>query len=179
MIVYWVAAIETLIYLSAIPLHIAIYIRATDGFAISAGFSLFEKRFARKRAFRRLGRAQKAKRNRPSGKSMPRKVRLIIHMLRHLKQIRIHFRGTLGLGDAASTALIYGSIQSLKYALHPFYPNLRLDILPDFNGEKSHAEIQGMISVHTGQIIYAALSGAVKNANRRVTQWISIRLKAS
>lgn len=179
MIVYLVAAIETLIYLSAIPLHIAIYIRTTDGFAVSAGFSLFEKRFAQRRAFRRLGRAQKAKRKRRSDKSMPRRVRLILHMLRHMEHISIHFKGAMCLGDAASTALIYGSIQSLRYTLHPFYPNLSLDILPDFNGEKSHVEIQGMISLHTGQIIYAALSGAVKNTNRRVKQWISIRLKAS
>ncbi|MBR6767227.1 MAG: hypothetical protein IKM02_04680 [Clostridia bacterium] len=179
MIVYLVAAIEILLYLCAVPLHIAVCFQAGDSFSTSAAFSFFEGRFAKRRAFMRLERAEKKPPDAHKGISMPRKVRLILHILRHMDSISIKIHGNVSTSDAAATALICGCARSVEYALRPFFPGLMLDIFPDFTGEKFRTELYGMISLRSGQIIRAALKGALKNANRRITQWISIQSKAS
>ena len=43
MIVYWVALLETLVYLCAVPLHVAFFFHTENGIKVSAGFSFFEK----------------------------------------------------------------------------------------------------------------------------------------
>ncbi|MBE5773574.1 MAG: DUF2953 domain-containing protein [Clostridiales bacterium] len=176
MIVYWVAALEILAYLVAVPLHLAVFLRTQGGMSASAGFSLFEARFARRSAMKKLGRDADAKK--PGGNAS-RKTRFILRLARDTRRLSLTVRGSFSTGDAASTALASGLIRASEASFAPFFGKLSLNLTPDFNASSSYADIQGMISLHLGQIIYATVYGAIKNTNRRITQWISIRSKAS
>ena len=174
MIVYWVALLEFIFYLCAVPLHIAVYFRAGQDLKAAAAFAPFEKRYAQRRAAVRL-----TKQNKPRKSGAPKNVRLLLRMVLRLRRGRIRIYGRLSTGDAAGTSLLIGGIQAAECSLKPFIPDMRLRITPDFNASRSYAELEGMITLRSGQIILAAVSGAVKNTGRRITQWISIRSKAS
>jgi len=178
MIVYWVALIQTAIYLCAVPMHVAIYFRTSGGFKLSAGFSVFEMRFARKRAIERIDKAPDKTENRHKY-SVPERAHFIVRTALHTHRIRLNIRGSFSTGDAAATALFYGSINALKHTLHPHFHQISIDIMPDFSSSRSYADLDGMISLRSGQIIRAALSGAVKNTTRRIKQWINTPSKAS
>ena len=177
MIVYWVALLETLVYLCAIPLHVAVFFHTENGIKVSAGFSLFEKRFAQKRAYRRL--TKDNSKHPKDAHAFPYHARLLIRILLRLRYGRIYVHGSFSTGDAAHTALIMGSINAIEYALRPFIPHMYLNISPNFNASISYARFDGMISLRSGQIILAAISGAMKNTGRRIAKWINIPSKAS
>ena len=177
MIVYWVALIEALFYLCAIPLHIAVYFRSGDGLRFSAGLAVFEGEYARRRAFRRLSKEKRPFEDMISGFT-PSRARLALDILPHPRVVSIRVNGSFSAGDAAVTAMLTGGIRALECAFRPLFADMVFRVTPDFNASRSYADLCGMISLRSGQIIYAALSGAVKNTNRRVTQWINIRSKA-
>lgn len=178
MIVYWVAVIETLLYACAVPLHIAVCLKAGQGLKASAGFALFEKRFAESRAAKRLSGCGRS--GRGDGRTrIPGSIRFLLRMLAPLRRSRIRVTGCVSAGDAAGTALFIGGIRAAECTLIPFFPELSFNIVPDFNASISYVDIDGMITLRSGQIIVAALSAALKNTSRRITQWISIRSKVS
>lgn len=172
MIVYLVAAAQALVYVAAVPLHLAFCLQTRGGLRFGAGVSAFERRFALRSARRRLARR---KRRRPkSGKKPP--FGLLMKMLRRLRLEGFTLRGRLNLGDAAATALACGALRSLEAGLHGAVPGVRLRVTPDFS-DVPCAELQGMIRARTGQIIYAAARGGLDDANGRIAQWINTRLK--
>ena len=174
MIVYWVALTEILFYLWMTPVHVAVYLQAGDGFRVSSGSALFEKRFARKRALSGGGR----RRSKGRSASSFGRVKMILRTSSALSGAGIVLRGRFSAGDAAGTAVLSGMIGTVEAALRVFIPKTQFALTPDFASSRSYAEIYGMISLRSGQIIHAALSGAFKNTNRRISQWISTRLKA-
>ena len=159
------------------------------------GFSAFERRFALNAALRRLARGPKPGKRPPVGR--------LAKALRRLKP-EITLRGRLNLGDAAATALACGALRSLEAAQRGAAPALwgvlsaqrgaasaqrgaapaqrgaapalRLRVVPEFQGEPG-VELQGMIRARAGKIIYAALRGGIDEANGRIAQWKSTRLK--
>ena len=178
MIVYWIAAAEIVFYLSAVPLRMAFCLRNENGWHFGAGIGIFERRFARKRAMARMRDPERSPNAFAKG-HVSRGVRFFADIIRHLRIEQLSLKGTLSLGDAASTALVSGFIQAGGSALHAVIPRLSLNVHPEFNASRIHIELQGMISVRFGQIILAVLISALNYANGRIAQWINTRLKAS
>ena len=87
--------------------------------------------------------------------------------------------GTVGLSDAAATALICGAANSLDAALFAVTRRARISLRPDFAAASAHAELSGMISLRVGHIMLAALLGAWEYGLGRLKTWKSIPLKAS
>lgn len=175
MLVYWVAGAQLLFYLCCTPFCINARLIIGDEVQLEMGFSLFE---ARRPHFKKHSKFQKK-----PGSIVPKapsalEIQYLRGLFRHLNAFDLRLSGVLCLGDAAQTALMVGCIRNIEYALHPFWPNLRLNIQPDFSGDQRRIDIQGMIALPIGQIIYAALWGTWKHINRRIAQWIDIRLKA-
>ena len=168
MIVYLVAAAQALYYLGAVPLCLAVCVQTRRGPRFAVGLSAFERRFALRSALRRIRSGQPGKRRR-KGRSPSV---WLYRMLRHLRADEIRLRGTVCLGDAAATAMVCGGLRGLESALAGAAPRVRLRVDPVFQGAPD-VDIQGMIRVRTGQIIRAALRGALKTAKERIAQWTS------
>lgn len=98
---------------------------------------------------------------------------------RHLKLLSLTMDGTIGLSDAAATALICGAANSLDAALFAVAKRARVSLRPDFAAASAHAELSGMISLRAGHIMLAALLGAWEYGLGRLKTWKSIPLKAS
>lgn len=199
MIVYLIAAAQALFYLASVPLHLAVCLRTRGGLRIGVGVSAFERRFALNAALRRLARG-------PGRKPKPGKKPPVGRLAKAIRRLKpqITLRGRLNLGDAAATAMACGALRSLEAALWGVLPAqrdaipaqrgavpvqwgaapaqrgaapaLRLRVAPEFQGEPG-VELQGMIRARAGKIIYAALRGGIDEANGRIAQWKSTRLK--
>lgn len=176
--VYWVAATQILFYLSAIPLQLAFFLKAENSIRFGAGIGFFEMRFALRRALSNMDHPKKKKRL-PFFSNLPKSGRLLWRFFREIDIKDFIICGQLSLGDAASTALICGSLPALEHALHPFLPGIRLRIQPCFNSPNMHIDLQGMISLRTGQIMLAVIISAFNYVNRRIAQWIDTPSKAS
>lgn len=180
MIVYWVAAVEVLFYLSAVPLRMAFYLRSENGLQFGAGVGVFERRFAQRSALARLtGEKPMPAPKKFSWEKLPAIAKLSLQFLRNIHIDQFSLYGRFSLGDAASTALVCGGVNALECALHAVWPKIRMNLQPDFNTSNVHIELQGMIYVRIGQIMFAATISALNYANGRITQWIDTRLKAS
>lgn len=162
-----VTAAVSLFYLGAIPVCFAFHWRSSTG--LGYGISVFEGRFARKQALR----------PRPMKPSKPKpKPRIsdvlpaLKYLLKHLEFFRLG--GTLGTGDAAATALLCGSVQSVGYALEGVSNrHIHIALIPDFYADCIQADLSGMISLRAGHIMLAALLGVYEYASGRISQWIS------
>lgn len=175
MLVYWVAGAQLLFYLCCTPFCINVRLIIGDDLQLQTGFSLFE---ARRPHSEKHSKFQKKAGSIVSKAPSALEIQCLQGLFRHLNAFDVRLSGVLCLGDAAQTALMVGIIRNVEYTLHPFWPKLRLNIRPDFSGDQHRIDIQGMIALPIGQIIYAALRGTWKHINRRIAQWIDIRLKA-
>ena len=174
MLVYIVALLEALGYLSAVPVCAAFWLSAGDGLRFGVGVAAFERRFAMRRA-RRAGLHPKGKPKRGQrGVS-----RQLWRSLSNLRGLGFSLRGSLGLGDAAATALACGLLRSLAAALGIRADRVVIDVAPLFDSPEPRAELQGMIRVRTGQLITAVALSRFNAMNRRIAEWTSIRSKAS
>lgn len=176
--VYWVAAAQILFYLNAIPIRLILLIESENGVQFGFGVALFEKRFAWRRALANMGLPQK-QRGTPSVEKLSKHKALLFHFFKALHFDELSFHGEVAFKDAAATALICGSFTIFEYILRPFFPKLSLQIAPQFNKSAPHIHLNGMISLRTGQIISAVTISALYYVNRRISQWINSRLKAS
>lgn len=176
--VYWVAAAQILFYMSAIPLQLAFYLKTENGIHFGAGIGFFEMRFAQHRALSNMDHPKKKKRM-PLFSKLPKSGRLLWRFFREIDIREFAICGQLSLGDAASTALICGSLPAIEHALYPFMPGIRLRIQPYFNSSEMHIDLQGMISLRTGQIMLAVIISAFNYVNGRIAQWIDTPSKAS
>ena len=152
MLVYLVALFEALAYLSAVPVCAAFWVSTEGGLRAGVGLGLFERRFAYRRA--RSNSKPLAEGKPKDGKrgGMGRGLTL----LRRLSIDSVSLRGSLGLGDAAATALACGALQALAASLGARASRVELAIAPDFSGDGLRAELRGMIRARAGQIILAA-----------------------
>lgn len=176
--VYWVAAAQILFYLSAIPLQLVFCLKAGNDIRFGAGMGLFEMRFARRRALSNMDQPKK-KRRMPFFSNLPKSGKLLWRFFKEIDIREFTIRGQLSLGDAASTALLCGSLPAFEHALRPFLPGIRLRIQPCFNSSNMHIDLQGMISLKTGQIMLAVITSAFNYVNGRIAQWTDTPSKAS
>lgn len=171
-----------LFYLSAIPIQIAFSLRYDGALRFGAGFSAFEPRRARRRA-----RTASPKKQSAAKKWTPKHpiallratLKAFFSLSRHLKLLSLTMDGTVGLSDAAATALICGAANSLDAALFAVTHRARVSLRPDFAAASAHAELSGMISLSVGHIMLAALLGAWEYGLGRLKTWKSIPSKAS
>lgn len=156
------------VYLPAIPVKFAWIARFAASPSFGAGFSIFEGRFAMKRAqMRCMG----------EKKHLPwHKTELELHrpavlsaawhaaryLIKRLQLEKLEAKGRLCLSDAARTALICGGLRSLDGALAACTNShrIRLHPEPDFSAGSGDFMICGMLSARLGHIIIAALIGA-------------------
>ena len=175
------AAIVFLIYFFCIPVVLAVRIRTTPTPGFGAGIALFEGRFALRQAEKRIN-AKKKRSSRIkifSGMEKSSALRTLKYLLRHTKIENLSLRGSIGMDDAAATALICGGAEAVKAAMLPFdwAKRISLDLSPDFSGGRSEIEFTGMFSMRAGHIICTALRCAVYLAKGRTAKWKSTRLK--
>lgn len=159
-----------LFYLAAIPVHCALKL---DSRGVSVGVSIFVRQFAVQNA-RPIPHSQRKKHKKPPILLFLRAMRAFIA---HLHPSECAFTGAIGIGDAASTALVCGVLGMLDRSLHPVAPCVRIQIAPDFS--QSGVQITGILSARAGNIMLAALFGAQIYLSGRIQTWKSTRLKAS
>ena len=180
MVVYWVAAAELLFYLCAVPLRMAFCLRSEGEIKFGAGIGFFERRFALNQALARLsGEKPAGKFFKLRWKNIPDAGKLIWGFVKRIQIDQVSLYGRFSMGDAASTALICGGVNALACALRAATPKVSMNIHPEFNHSSVHIELQGMICVRTGQVMFAAILSGLNYANGRIAQWISTQLKAS
>lgn len=188
MTVYLAALLTFGFYLSAVPVKFALILRVTNRPGFGAGTSIFEGRFALRRANRRaLGEKKHLpwKRADTDLKKFPMLLQITSSIRKSVRVDALHIHGTVGLPDAAQTALVCGLVRSAEGALGAcLAPGaVRFSIEPDFSGGGSDLLLWGMFSISAGQIIRGALNGAWKNLSesisRRIPKWTSIPLKIS
>ena len=147
MIPYIVAIVEGLFYLMCVPVHLALVFEGGAGLKVGAGVSAFAGQRARRRAASDLSGGSK--------KSGPEPGR-VWSVLRRMRFERMEIYGTLGLGDAASTALLCGAVNGAFGSLRGRAAHFRADVRPDFSSPL-RVELRGMLTARTGQIIRAIL----------------------
>ena len=174
MLIYIVAAVEALAYLSAVPVCAAFSLSTEGGLRFGVGLGAFERRFALRRARRASVSADKKPRRR--GRGDPKR---LWQMVSRLRGADIRLSGRLGLGDAAATAVACGALGALGTALGARAGRVRIDVAPRFDSCELSAELRGMIRARSGQIISAMASGQIDAISRRISKWKSIRSKAS
>ena len=188
MTVYLAAFLTFSFYLSAVPVKFALILRITDHPGFGAGTSIFEGRYALRKANRRaLGEKKHLPWNRAGAelKKSPALIRITRDLLKSTSVEALHIQGKIGLPDAAQTALVCGLARSAEGALGAcMAPGaVRFAVEPDFSGGGSDLLLWGMFSISAGHIILGALNGAWKNLSesisRRIPKWTSIPLKIS
>ena len=176
------AILATLAYLSAMPLRFAFLLRRGEAARFAVGVGLFEARFARRAAERRLSRPARSRRRRHpiSPRSLGPLWRAGRYLLRHLRLDALEARGSLGLGDAALTALVCGEANALACtAAAAADAALRAEVRPDFSAAAFTGEFSGMLTVRAGHIILAAIIGIFDYGSGRLAAWTDTRLKTS
>ena len=171
-------------YLSAVPVKFALMLRVSSQPGFGAGTSVFEGRFALKKANRRaLGEEKHLpwKRAGADLSKIPSKIKLARHFLKSVRLESLRAQGRIGLPDAAQTALACGFARAAEGALSACAgPGaVRFAVDPDFSGGGIELVLWGMFSVSAGHIILGALNGAWEIISRRIQQWTGTPLKIS
>ena len=174
MLVYIVAIAQSLGYLLSVPVCGAFWLSAGDGLRFGTGLGAFQRRFALRRARRAGLRAKRRPKRRKKGGPA-----WTLRTLARLRGAGLTLRGSLGLGDAAATAVTCGLVEALAAAVGSRAGRVEVDVAPLFDAPEPRAELQGMIRVRSGQIIGAAARGGIAELNRRIAKWTDIRSKAS
>ena len=159
MVVYLVAALEALAYLSAVPVCAAFCLDSENGLRAGAGVGAFGAGGALRRARRAMDRARRRGRARVG-------LRRGLGFLRRLRPRAFRLRGRVALGDAAATALACGALISLGEALRGRIQSAEVDVVPAFDGEFS-LELRGMICATAGQIMVAAITSGIDQSHGR------------
>lgn len=175
------AALVFALYLLAVPVKLALCFRSYPKPDFAAGFALFEERFARRGAQERLLGEKKRvpwKKLRLDSQKI-HALPALKYLLRHATIEHISLTGSIGMENAAATALICGASTAAAAAVAPLSwgNKIELALSADFSGKPSRICFSGMISIRIGHIICAALIAAIQLVSERTSQWKSIRLK--
>ena len=133
MIVFFVAILESVFYLCAIPVKLSVRL---DDFRAGSQLSVFGARLN-------------------SGKGKGPNAMRVIRIIRHIRFERLEARGRVCLGDAAATALLCGGMTAALNALPARSKAVRLT--PDFRSDRVAVHLCGMLRARSGQIILAML----------------------
>ena len=148
MLVYAVAAVQLLVYLWAIPIHLAIRVDGGGGLRFGAGLSAFDRRAAGLRAARRL-----SQHDRQSNADFGR----ILRIIRRLTVNRLILEGRLGTGDAALTALACGALTALARGVGTRAARCRVAVKPEFPAERPAIALRVAVSFRAGPLVRALL----------------------
>ncbi len=146
--VYLVALLEALFYLSRVPVNLALAFDLDMGLKLGAGVSAFERRYARRRALKRL--------SSPDAGGDGPDARTVWRVLRRMRFERVELTGRVALGDAGLTALLCGALNGLACAAAGHADRVRSRVAPDFSNA-FRLELRGMLRARTGQIIIAII----------------------
>ena len=164
MTVFFAAGAALLFYICAIPVKFALLLRLGGGPGFGTGVSIFESRFALRSAHARaLGKKKRRARKKGglNAEKLQAAFRTAGHLLRRGRLERLRLEGSIALPDAAQTALICGSLNSLNAALQPLLPGrVNLQLQPQFSASAGSAVLCCIVSMPLGYIISAALMGA-------------------
>ena len=166
-----VAILQTLVYLSTVPICAAFSLSTRNGLRIGVGVSAFERRFALRRAEADGLPAKGRRRGRKVG-------RLLWRSAKRLRGARIRLQGRLDLGDAAATATACGALRAVVAALGSRVGRVEVNVVPLFAGDGLCVELTGMIRLRSGQIISVIAMNGIDSISRRLAKWTDIRLKA-
>lgn len=162
MMVYVVALLDALIYLSAVPVCAAFCLNLRDGLRAGAGVGAFQSRGALRRARRQMARGGPVSIGPNIGPGAA------LRFVRGLRVDRVSLQGRLGLGDAAATALACGALTALGAALRGRAASLEVDVAPLFDVDAPTGELRGMIRARAGQIIIAAARSGIRQITGRI-----------
>ncbi|MCH5157701.1 MAG: DUF2953 domain-containing protein [Clostridiales bacterium] len=85
--------------------------------------------------------------------------RAVMALLKRIEVRSLGLRCRVGTGDAASTALVYGSIHSAFDATCSFFDCQKYsEVVPEYDRATLYLDFGGIISLCLADIIYAALS---------------------
>ena len=144
-----VALAEALFYLLCVPVNLALVLEDGAGLKVGAGVSAFAGWRARRRALSDLSGENGHKKSGPE----PGRVWAV---LRRVRFERLEIYGSVGLGDAAATALLCGALNGMACGLRGRAGRFRADVRPDFSNDFRVA-LSGMLTARTGQIIRAII----------------------
>ena len=168
MTVYIAAALVFLSYCFAIPVKFALSLHISAHSGFGTGISIFEGRYALKRArLRSLGLKKhlpwkKAELDLKKNAALTAALKASRHLLKHMQVESLRAYGHISFPDAAQTALVCGCARSLEAILisHTQPGTVQIKLDPDFSSGQSNVFLCGMVSVQTGHIMLAALIGA-------------------
>ena len=164
-----VAILQSLVYLASVPVFAAFSLSVRDGLRFGAGASVFERRFALRRA---EAKTMPEKKRRKSGP------RLVVRAAKRLRGMDIRLRGRVCLGDAAATATACGALRALAAALGARARRVEVDVAPLFGEDGLRVDLEGMIRLRAGQIMSAIAVSGINDILRRIALWKDTRLKA-
>lgn len=162
--VYLVALAESLAYLCAVPVCVALRLTAGSvpgarppsggdpGLRLGVGAGVFASRGAIRRAERRQA-PLAAHGNRRGPELWP--------LLRRLSIERVRLEGRLCLGDAAATALACGAVNALAGAV-PVERPAQSRVLPDFAAADAYCALRATLRFRAGALLLAALKTAAR-----------------
>lgn len=171
-------------YICAVPIKIAIHFRIEGKARASVGAAIFESRFADRTAIRRSQREKKPSRllrlikNKLSLRLATACFAALKYLCKHIQIEKISATGRISTSDAAHTALLSGSANALSAAFRR-NPHIHIRLQPDFSADHADVRLRGMISIHIGHIIGAAIIGIAHYIKGGFAQWKSTRSKAS
>ena len=148
-----------LLFLTAIPIKIALLICLRQGVHFSAGIAPFSGRLALHRAKKHVLRKKKSPNPNRNTAAVWKMLRRLAGKL-HMEQLRME--GSICASDAAATALFCGALQAMAGSIAPLLPpgRVHFSLRPDYSGNGPNAAFYGMLSIRAGHIIPAALQGA-------------------
>ena len=170
--VYIAAALQALIYLWAVPIHLAFRVDGANGLRFGVGLAAFDRSLAARRS-----KVQTAARSKSEAGG--RDKRLALKALMNMKLSSASLTGRLGLGDAALTALGCGTLTILARILAARAERSRVELRPDFASAELRISLQGMLCARAGQIMLALLRAKSEHSKGSVRAWKDIPSKIS
>lgn len=161
MLVSLAAALTAGLYLSAVPLKLALRLDWGNGLFLGLGAAVFEDRFALGMARARPFRSTR----RDGGRIDENRLRSLFAATEYLRpRIGLEIRGRVGTGDAALTALLCGLGGALAGAV---VPDARGAILPEFNAARAEGELAVVVTVTVKDAVRAAVIYLKERARTR------------
>lgn len=165
-------------YICAVPIKIALHLHIGVKAKFAVGISAFDAALADRMAIGQLdGKKKHPFRKRLSLRRISACLAAIRYLLKHIKIEAFRATGVLAASDAAHTALLSGFANALSGAFYQ-NPHIHIRLQPDFSADHADVRLRGMISIHIGHIIRAAIIGIAHYIKGGFAQWKSTRSKA-
>lgn len=154
-----------LAYAAALPVEFTFFVQLSPQAGFGAGISIFEPRFALKRAMQRAKGEKKhlpwkrAEMDLDHRRVLPAAWHAGRYILKRACIEHLFARGRISTPNAAQTAMLWGCTNMLEGLLFPLIPpeRIQFQLQADFSAEESALELGGMVSIRLGHIICAAM----------------------